>query len=58
VNNYSLESGLQGFVRKYNPDMVALLTHGKGKLHNLIYGSKTGEVIKEMEIPVLVAKSK
>jgi len=58
VNSHSLESGLQGFVRKYNPDMVAVLTHGKGKLHNLIYGSKTGEVIKEIEIPVLVAKCK
>jgi len=58
VENHSLETGLQGFVRKYTPDMVAVLTHGKGKLHNLIYGSKTGEVIKEIEIPVLVAKCK
>lgn len=55
VENHSLESGLQGFVRKYNPDMIAVLTHGKGKIHNLIYGSNTGEVIKEIEIPVLVA---
>jgi nucleotide-binding universal stress UspA family protein len=58
VENNSLESGLQGFVRKYNPDMIAVLTHGKGKIHNLIYGSKAGEVIKETEIPVLVAKCK
>jgi nucleotide-binding universal stress UspA family protein len=58
VENHSLESGLQGFVRKYNPDMIAVITHGKGKIHNLIYGSNTGEVIKEIEIPVLVAKCK
>ena len=58
LENDSLETGLQGFVRKYNPDMIAVLTHGKGKIHNLIYGSTSGEVIKEIEIPVLVAKCK
>ena len=56
VDNHSLETGLQGFARKFNPDLVAVLTHGKGKIHNLIYGSSTGEVIKELEIPVFVAK--
>ncbi len=56
VDNHSLESGLQSFVRKFNPDLLAVLTHGKGKLHNLIYGSNTGELIKELEIPVFVAK--
>ncbi len=58
VENHSLESGLSGFARKNNPDMIAVLTHGNGKIHNLIYGSNTGELIKEMEIPVLVAKCK
>lgn len=58
LENHSLETGLQGFIRKYSPDMIALLTHGKGKLHNLIYGSTSGDVIKEVEIPVLLAKCK
>jgi nucleotide-binding universal stress UspA family protein len=58
VDNYSLEHGLKGFVRNYDPDLVAVLNNGKGKLHNLIYGSKTGELIKEIDIPVFVAKCK
>ncbi len=30
---------------------------GKGKLHNLIYGSDTAEVISEADLPVYVARS-
>ncbi len=58
VNNESLESGLRSFVRKYNPDMIAVLSEGKGKLSTLIYGSDTQEIIKEMEKPVFVSKLK
>lgn len=56
VENHNLEAGLSGFARKYSPDIVAVITHGKGKIHDLIYGSNTGELIKQMEIPVLVSK--
>ncbi|MFW5707416.1 MAG: universal stress protein [Bacteroidota bacterium] len=57
VENHNLESAIQNFSRKHKPDMIALLNQGKGKLHNLIYGSQIGEVIKESELPVFVANS-
>ena len=57
MENPSLESGIRNFSRKYKPDMIALLNQGKGKLHNLIYGSNTGEVISETDLPVYVARS-
>ncbi len=57
MENSSLESAIRNFSRKYKPDMIALLTRGKGKLHNLIYGSDTAEVISETDLPVYVARS-
>ena len=57
MENSSLESGIRNFSRKYKPDMIALLNQGKGKLHNLIYGSDTAEVITETDLPVYVARN-
>lgn len=56
IENHSLEDGLEGFVRKQNPDMVALLNQGKGKLHKLIFGSHTEDVLKEVDKPVFISK--
>ncbi len=56
INNSSLEEGLRHFIRKHNPEMVAVLTQGKGKLKKLIYGSDTEEILKETDRPVLVNK--
>ncbi len=57
MENSSLESAIRNFSRKYKPDMIALLNQGKGKLHSLIYGSDTVEVISETDLPVFVARS-
>jgi nucleotide-binding universal stress UspA family protein len=57
LNNESTENGLYSFVRKFNPDMMAILSQGKGKLNKLIFGSKSEEMIKELKIPVFVSKS-
>lgn len=56
VNNDSLEDGIRSFVRKHNPDMVAVLSQGKGKIHKLIFGSSTEDIIKETDKPVFVSK--
>jgi nucleotide-binding universal stress UspA family protein len=56
VNNDSLEDGIHSFVRKHNPDMVAVLSQGKGKIHKLIFGSSTEDIIKETDKPVFVSK--
>lgn len=56
INNHSLEDALQSFVRLQNPDMIALLNQGKGKLHKLIFGSNTEDVLKETEKPVFIGK--
>ncbi len=56
IENHSLEDGLEGFIRKQNPDMVALLNQGKGKLHKLIFGSHTEDVLKEVDKPVFISK--
>ena len=57
MEKHSLEAAIRSFSRKYKPDMIALLSQGKGKLHNLIYGSRTGEVINQADLPVYVARS-
>lgn len=56
VNNGSLENGLRKFIRKYDPDMVAVLTEGKGKIKKLIYGSATDDILEEADKPVFVSK--
>jgi nucleotide-binding universal stress UspA family protein len=56
VNNSSLERGLHSFVQKYNPDMIAVLTQGKGKLTRFFYGSATDDILKESDKPIFVSK--
>lgn len=56
VNNDSLEDGIRSFVRKRNPDMIAVLSQGRGKIHKLIFGSGTADIIKETDKPVFVSK--
>ena len=56
VNNDSLEDGIRSFARKNNPDMIAVLSQGKGKIHKLIFGSSTENIIKETDKPVFVSK--
>ncbi|MFN2395850.1 MAG: universal stress protein [Bacteroidales bacterium] len=56
VENHSLENALHTFTRIQNPDMIALLNQGKGKLHKLIFGSHTEDVLKEAEKPVFIGK--
>jgi nucleotide-binding universal stress UspA family protein len=58
LENYSLEDALHSFSRRQNPDMIALLNQGKGKLHKLIFGSHTEDVLKEIERPVFISKMK
>jgi len=56
LENYSLEDALHSFSRRQNPDMIALLNQGKGKLHKLIFGSHTEDVLKEVDKPVFISK--
>ncbi len=56
VSSHKLEEGIKGFVRKTNPDMIAVLSQGKGKIKKLIFGSSTQDIIKEADIPVFITK--
>jgi nucleotide-binding universal stress UspA family protein len=56
INNNSLERGLHSFIQKYNPDMIAVLTQGKGKLTRFFYGSTTDDILKESDKPVFISK--
>jgi nucleotide-binding universal stress UspA family protein len=56
INNQSLEHGLRSFIRNNNPSMVAVLSRGKGKLRNLIFGSHTEDILLDADKPVLVSK--
>lgn len=58
VNNYSLESGIHSFIRKNNPDMIAVLSQGKSKIKKLIYGSNIEDIIEEADKPVFISKVK
>lgn len=56
INNNSPEDGIKSFVRMQKPDMIALLNQGKGKLHKLIYGSQTEDMLEVAERPVFISK--
>jgi nucleotide-binding universal stress UspA family protein len=56
VNNNSLERGLHSFIQKYNPDMIAVFTQGKGKLTRFFFGSATDDILKESDKPIFVSK--
>ncbi|MDD2633020.1 MAG: universal stress protein [Bacteroidales bacterium] len=56
VNSSTLEHGLHSFIQKYNPDMIAVLTQGKGKLTRFFYGSATDDILKESDKPIFVSK--
>jgi nucleotide-binding universal stress UspA family protein len=56
INNPNLDEGIRNYIRKNRPDMVAVLTQGKGKLEKLIFGSGTDTVLEEIDKPVLVGK--
>lgn len=56
ITNHNLENGLHRFIKKYNPDMVAVLSRGKGKIKRLIYGSSTEDIVEGTEIPVFISK--
>jgi nucleotide-binding universal stress UspA family protein len=56
VNNNNLEIGIKSFVRKNNPDMIAVQSQGKGKIWKLIFGSSTRDIIRETAKPVFVSK--
>jgi nucleotide-binding universal stress UspA family protein len=56
VNNDSLEDGIRSYARKHDADMIAVLSQGKGKIHKLIFGSNTEDVLRDTDKPVFVSK--
>lgn len=56
VNNDSLERGLHSFIRKNNPDMIAVLSQGKSKIKKLIFGSNIEDIIEEADKPVFISR--
>ncbi len=56
VSSHKLEEGIKAFVRKTNPDMIAVLSQGKGKIKKFIFGNTMQDVIKEVDLPVFITK--
>lgn len=62
IPNYSLNTideknavqGIQGFSKRINADMIAMITHGRKGLKNLVFGSMVEELNKENELPMLI----
>lgn len=62
IKNYTLNTideknavqGVNGFAKRIKADMIAMITHGRKGLKNLIFGSMAEELIKENEIPMLI----
>jgi nucleotide-binding universal stress UspA family protein len=57
-NNSSLENGLNKYVAEYNPDIVAVIAHDHGKLYQMVFGSKTEDIIKIVSVPVWLGKER
>lgn len=53
VHNSDEEEGIMQFAREKNADLIAVITHGRTGLANLVLGSVTEELVKEANIPVI-----
>lgn len=61
--NYSIHTmyanderrGILAFAKEKEADMIAVITHGRTGLANLIFGSVSEDLVKEADIPVLTA---
>jgi nucleotide-binding universal stress UspA family protein len=56
LNNTDIEDGIVKFARKNESGLIAVLSGGRGKLHQLIFGSTANEMIREAKLPVMVCK--
>jgi nucleotide-binding universal stress UspA family protein len=43
--------------RRYNTDLIALTTHGRGGLGRLVFGSVADEVLRKAPCPVLLVRA-
>jgi nucleotide-binding universal stress UspA family protein len=57
-NNESVEEGLKKYANQYNPDIIAIIAHGHGKLYKMVFGSKAEEIIDKISVPVFVCKGR
>ncbi|MCF8234745.1 MAG: universal stress protein [Bacteroidales bacterium] len=54
IDEKNAVQGVNGFAKRIKADMIAMITHGRKGLKNLIFGSMAEELIKENEIPMLI----
>lgn len=53
VHNPDEEKGIMDFAREKDADMIAVITHGRSGLANLVLGSVTEDLVREANIPVM-----
>lgn len=56
IQSADLEEGINLYTRQFQPDMVALLSQGKGKISRFLYGSGAEDILEETTKPVLLSK--
>ncbi|MBX3646816.1 MAG: universal stress protein [Rhodocyclaceae bacterium] len=54
VTSYSVDDIIAEEAEKSGCDMIVIVTHGRGKLGEFVFGSHTKKVISRTKIPVLV----
>ncbi len=57
LSSNAVEDGLESFVTKAKPDMIALVNPGKGKLDRMIFGDKINPSETETALPVFICKT-
>ncbi|TVQ10560.1 MAG: hypothetical protein EA361_13910 [Bacteroidetes bacterium] len=57
LSSQSFEDGLENYVSKAKPDMIALVNPGKGKLDKMIFGDKTKATESKTELPVFICET-
>ncbi len=57
LSNENFIDGLEDFVNKIKPDMIALVNPGKGKLDKLIFGDRNKTTESERELPVFICET-
>ncbi|MFN3988237.1 MAG: universal stress protein [Rhodocyclaceae bacterium] len=54
VTGYSIDGAIANEAARHGCDMIVIVTHGRGPLGELVFGSHTKKVISRTRLPVLV----
>lgn len=56
-NAFEEEEGIRSFAKEVKADMIALTTHGRKGLSNMMWGSVSEDIVNQSSLPILVYRN-